>query len=284
MTPRPAIIVFADVDGILRHADARAFSDAANALQGLRRDHIPLVLCSGKTRAEIEAIHQELQINHPFVCEHGGAAFIPAGYFGFDVPCAREVGGYHALEFGRPYVEVVQSLHRAADRLRIDIVGFDDMSVEAVARECHVPLLQARLAKLREYGERFRILDSSETTRLRLFRALKTARLRCIAGERYHHTGALVNNNAGVELLRTLYQRARGAVFTVGLADATAENHALQSVNHRVSVSDVTLASGSGVLAWAETIINVVQELRVQQRRRALTLVGGYDDDGGRAL
>ena len=61
----------------------------------------------------------------------------PRGYFGFDVPGARDLAGYEAVEFGRPYAEVVQTLHRTAERLAIDIVGFSDMSVEEVARDCH---------------------------------------------------------------------------------------------------------------------------------------------------
>ena len=137
------------------------------------------MLCSSRTRAEIEAIQQELEIAHPFVCESGGAVFIPRGYFGFAVPGARDLAGYEAVEFGRPYAEVVQKLHRTAERLAIEIVGFSDMSVEEVARDCHLSLLQARLAKLREYGERFRILDSNELARNRLVRALKANRLRC---------------------------------------------------------------------------------------------------------
>ena len=79
----------------------------------------------------------------------------------------------------------MRTLRRTADRLRIDIVVFSDMSVEDVARECDQPLLQARLAKLREYSERFLVLDSVEKTRKRLFGALKSEGLRCIPLERY---------------------------------------------------------------------------------------------------
>ena len=178
---------------------------AAKALKRLEGADVPLILCSRQTRAEIERIQQELGIHHPFVCESGGAAFVPSGYFEFQVQSARDVAGYQAVEFGRPYSDVVRTLRRTADRLRIDIVVFSDMSVEDVARECDQPLLQARLAKLREYSERFLVLDSVEKTRKRLFGALKTEGLRCIPLERYDQVGGPADNSVGANL----FARAR---------------------------------------------------------------------------
>jgi mannosyl-3-phosphoglycerate phosphatase len=258
------ILVFSDVDDVLGLPDAQACADAAKALTRLERDDVPLVLCSSKTRVEIEGIQQTLGIHHPFVCESGGAAFIPAGYFPFEVPKARGLAGYQAVEFGWPYAEVVQALHRTAGRLRIEIVGFHEMSVEDVARDCDLPLLQARLAKLREYGERFRVIDPNETTRSRLIKALETARLGCIAGERYDQVGATVDASIAVSVLRALYKRALGVVLTVGSADATANQHVLQFFNRRVVVSRDDRKHGINVVGWAEAIVDVVERLRRQ--------------------
>jgi mannosyl-3-phosphoglycerate phosphatase len=267
MEPRLPIVVFSDVDGVLRHPHVHSCTEAARALQQLRREDVPLALCSSHTRAEVEWIQQELGIRHPFVCESGGAAFIPAGYFEFAVPGARDLAGYQAVEFGRPYAEVARTLHRTAERLRIEIVGFGDMSVEEVARDCRLPLLQARLSKLREYGERFRVLEPGEATRARLFRALSAARLRCIARDRYDQVGAPVDNSIGVRALLGLYNRARGPVLTVGLVDELADEKALHFVNRRVIVSDDDPAGGGAdMVGWAEAIVDIVESVRVSQR------------------
>jgi mannosyl-3-phosphoglycerate phosphatase len=274
MEPRLPIVVFSDVDGVLRHPHLRSCTEAAKALRRLRRENVPLVLCSSHTRAEIEGIQQELGIHHPFVCESGGAAFIPRGYFEFAVPGSRDLAGYQAVEFGRPYAEVAQTLHRTAERLRIEITGFGDMSVEEVACDCHLPLLQARLAKLRDYGERFRLLDPRETTRSRLFSALKAARLRCIAGERYDQVGAPVDNSIGVNVLLALYNRAYGPVLTVGLVDALADDKVLQLVNCPVIVrGDHPGPGGVDVVGWAEAIVDTVEHLRRQQSSRPATML-----------
>jgi mannosyl-3-phosphoglycerate phosphatase len=263
--PRLPIVVFSDVDGVLSHPHAHSCNEAARALQRLRREDVPLALCSSHTRAEVEWLQQELGIRHPFVCESGGAAFVPAGYFEFAVPGARDLAGYQAVEFGRPYAEIAGTLHRTAQRLRIEIVGFGDMSVEDVARDCRLPLLQARLSKLREYGERFRVLDAAEATRSRLFRALKAARLRCVAGERYDQVGASVDNSIGVGVLLGLYKRACGPVLTVGLVDELADDGALLFVNRRVIVPGDSTVGGIDTVSWAEAIVDAVDGLRMSQ-------------------
>ncbi|MEO8258446.1 MAG: hypothetical protein ABI868_13955 [Acidobacteriota bacterium] len=262
MTRRLPVVVFSDVDRVLHYPGTPSWIQAAKALKRLESARVPLILCSRQTRAEIERIQQVLEIHHPFVCESGGAAFVPSGYFEFQVQSARDVAGYQAVEFGRPYPDVVRTLRRTADRLRIDISVFSDMSVEDVARECSLPLLQARLAKLREYSERFLVLDAVDKTRTRLFGALKTEGLRCIAVERYDQVGGPATNNVGVNLLRTLYERAHGPVIAVGLADAAADDTFLDVADRRVMVSDDTRAQGGiDVAGWAEAIVDIVEEL-----------------------
>jgi mannosyl-3-phosphoglycerate phosphatase len=257
-------VVFADIDGVQgdQHGGA-VFADAAATLWPLRRDDVPLVLCSRRTRAEIEAIQQRLGIRHPFVCEGGGAVFIPVDYFGFHVSGVRDLAGYHAVEFGRPYAEVVEILHRTADRMGIDISGFSDMSVEEVAHDCHLPLLDARLAKLLEYGERFRVLDSDESTRSRLVRALNATRLRCVPGDRYDYVGAPVDIRTGVNLLCRLYEYGEDGLLTVGMGGRLADGTAMPQLHRRVDIShDGSSTRGVDAVRWAETIVCIAEELR----------------------
>jgi mannosyl-3-phosphoglycerate phosphatase len=263
MKPKTSIVVFSDVDAVLLDSHLPPFAAAASVLRRLLLEDVSLVLCSSRTRAEIEFIQQKLGLNAPFICENGGAAFIPGGYFDFDIPSARELAGYQAVEFGRTQIDIVQTLHRTAERLRTEIVGFSAMSIEEVARECHLPLLQARLAKLREYGERFRALDPSPAVRSRLFKALQAARLRCVDGYRYDYVGAPVDNRLGVRLLDSLYRRESAAVMTIGVTDALREENLVRLVDHPIMVSDEDVASGSiGVADWADAIVDAVRELR----------------------
>jgi len=99
------------------------------------RARIPLVLCSSKTRAEIEALQQRLDIHHPFIAENGGAIVAPLGYFDHLPPSAVVDGGRVALALGRPHTEVVRALREVAAAQRVSVVGFSDMTVGDVAEE-----------------------------------------------------------------------------------------------------------------------------------------------------
>jgi len=208
-------------------------ADAPRTLEGLERAGVAVVLCSRRTRAEIDWIAQQLQINAPFVAEHGAAVFIPRGYFA-DVPGSRSVAGYDVVEFGRSYAWVVDLLRRAAARAEVPIRSMVDMSIEEAAQKLGVSLALGRLAKLREYTELFQVDDAD---RPRLFRALRAVHLHCIEGDRLHHVGATVDASLGAALLRTLYRRAAEDVVTLGVADASAEPDVLRLVDHAITVS-----------------------------------------------
>jgi mannosyl-3-phosphoglycerate phosphatase len=217
MKTRSQAVVFADLDGPLLHARSEALEPAREALALLEQKHIPLVLWSGGTQVEIERIRTRLGILHPFIVESGAAAFVPEGYFPFIVSGSIRRMAYRVLEFGRPYTEVTEILHRVADGLGIGIVGFCDMSVLDVAGECGLSMLDARLAKLREYDEPFRIVDGEAPSRDRLVQALRRARLRCVKGARFDHATGVSERGAGIAALRELYRRRYGNVLTVGL-------------------------------------------------------------------
>jgi mannosyl-3-phosphoglycerate phosphatase len=102
MQPFPSMLVFCDLDDTL--FDPRTFSvDASTrrALARLEREHLPLVFSSSKTRAELELIQHELGISQPFICETGGAVFVPRGYFGFTVASGVDVAGSAGVELGQ---------------------------------------------------------------------------------------------------------------------------------------------------------------------------------------
>lgn len=278
--------MFSEVDGVFDHASTSSFESAARRLAWLTRDHVPLVLCSNKTRAELEHISQGLGISHPFICESGSAVFIPKGYLGFAVRDDREVAGYKAVEFGRSYAEVVDILRRTAEHQGVRIRGFSEMSVEEVAREGGLSLLEARLAKLREYGEFFRVLDPDPAARPRLFKALHTARILCTTSGLYDHAGAAVDHRLGVGLLCGLYRRACGDVVSVGFAQPRHEGNLLQLMDVPVvvrarDVSNVARVTGpssaaavveiDGVEEWVDTIVEMVQESR---RRTGVSVDG----------
>jgi mannosyl-3-phosphoglycerate phosphatase len=232
-------------------------------LRELASEEVSVVLCSSKTRAELEQIQRELGIRHPFICENGGALFIPPAYVDVAVPDAREIAGYQVVEFGRPYAEVVDALRRTADQTAIEIVGFSDMSVDEVAHECHVTPLHARLAKLREYDEPFRIVDPSPKARARLLKALSAARLQCSRLDHLDRVGGVVARGMVMKRLCSLVRRTTESLVTVALADPRVEGNLLGFADHRLPVPDdrENVPFVLDVVSWAEAIRTVVHGL-----------------------
>ncbi len=281
MQPIPSILVFCDLDDTL--FEPHTFSvdaSARRALDRIERERLPVVFCSSKTRAEIEVIQQELGINQPFICEDGGAAFLPHGYFGSRASPVTDVAGYEVVEFGRPRADVVAALHRAADRVGVQIVGFSDMSVEEVAVDCDLPFLQARLAKLREYSEPFRVVNATHSGVPRLFKVLRAVGLECTSRGRYYHLGS---NRLGIgaQFLRGLYRRAFGEVMTVAFGDHGSAAPLLRQADIPLVVASGAFGETAHLLAsvpaarlivvdsvgtWAEGILEIADAAQLRKR------------------
>lgn len=268
------LILFADIDGVLSETSSDQLAVDLRRLHRLGPS-VALVLCSGRTRPEIEHLAHALGIRHPFICEHGAAAFVPDGYFPFEVSNAVPIAGYQVVEFGRSSASVVEALRRVAERQGVALRLFSEMRVDEVAQECGMTPLDARLAKLRDYGEMFRMLEPDDTARARLLEALRGAHLRCITGTPFDHVGASVDISIGVGMLRTLYRRAYGPSITVGIADWRADGDVLQLVECPIVIEarsgpspvrsgrrggNARTVAFDGRRNWAAAVMDIVRE------------------------
>jgi mannosyl-3-phosphoglycerate phosphatase len=266
------LVVFTDLDGTLLDHQTYSFAEAGEALDLLARQRIPVVLCSSKTRAEIELLQQDLKLAHPFISENGGGLFVPRGYFPFSLPRSRQVSAFDVVEFSKPYAYLIDVLHRVSRSLGIEVVGFSDMSTEQVARECKLSLAEARLAKLREYDEPFRVVDPNGTAGARLFEALQKQGLRCTSGGRYHHLTGAHDKGAAVRTLRQYYEAAWGKIRSVGLGDGLNDASLLREVDVAIVVPNpaagattrllrevprARLAAATGPRGWNDAVLEV---------------------------
>ena len=96
-------IIFTDMDGTLVDHDTYSYDAAKPALELIKAKNIPLIFCTSKTRAELEVYCNELDINHPFISENGGAIFIPEDCFDFLYDHTQQINGYNVIELGVGY-------------------------------------------------------------------------------------------------------------------------------------------------------------------------------------
>ncbi|GAB4388826.1 MAG: mannosyl-3-phosphoglycerate phosphatase [Thermodesulfovibrionales bacterium] len=267
------LVVFTDLDGTLLDYDSYSFEAARPALDALRARGVPLVVCSSKTRAEIERYRCRLENAHPFISENGGAIFIPRGYFGFPISCAppeivRE-RDYCAIVLGARYHE----LRRALGELRgqgFAVRGFGDMTAEEVAETAGMSLEEARLAKQREFDEPF-VLRGSEAEADALFRAIEARGLRHTQGRFFHIMGAS-DKGMAVEILAEFFVRRDGAVVTAALGDSPNDIPMLEKVDYpiivqkpgvghdpRIRVRGLVKAEGVGPEGWNRAVLGLLE-------------------------
>jgi mannosyl-3-phosphoglycerate phosphatase len=280
-------VVFTDLDGTLLD-DAYSFAPALQSLSQIREASIPLVICSSKTRKEIEYYRGKLENHDPFVSENGGGVFVPTGYFGFrvvDFEFAEEPGAdvvhqtvfgadveYEAICLGVPYPKLrdaLATLRRNGCRVR----GFGDMSVQEVAGETGLPLDQARMAKERDLDEPF-LIEGSKNEREQIFRAVKEMGLQVSRGRRFYHLTGSNDKGRAVKILSDLFRATAGnRIVTIGLGGDPNDLSMLQTVDHAIMVQkpdsgyDPALlsqggfikADGPGPVGWNKAILGLLR-------------------------
>jgi mannosyl-3-phosphoglycerate phosphatase len=266
-----------DVDGCLRERADLTRSAADAALGRLKEAGVPVILCSSMTRAELERVRQELGLSDPFISENGGALFAPVGAFPFPLAGAIQRDTYEVVEFGKPHRDVLGVLKRVAAREGIPVATFSDMSVQEVAGDCGLSLAAARLAKLREYDEPYRVTEPDPSARSRLCSALKSAGLRCSSDGRYDHVTSGANKGLAAVFVRRCYQRQWGHVTTVGLGAAADDLELLKAVDVSIvvrgpdaqaaadlaaRVRGARVTSAVGPAGWSEAVVAILDEHR----------------------
>jgi mannosyl-3-phosphoglycerate phosphatase len=264
------LVIFTDLDGSLLDHETYSFEAAYPALQEVERRGIPLVLCTSKTRAEVERYRRALNNHHPFIVENGGATFIPIGYFPFAYPYQREVASYHVIEYGMPYPRLVEMLRVVRAESEAKIGGFSDLSVEQVAALTGLPAEEAGLAKVREYDEPFFVKGPPEELD-RVKTLFRKRGFRCTRGGRFHHlTGPNDKGKAVSDLIR-LFERAHGQVRSVGVGDSQNDLPMLWAVDVPILVQridgrhdpavrapNLIHAQGIGPQGWRTAVLDLL--------------------------
>lgn len=261
-------VVFTDLDGTLLDPESYRFDAAIPALELLRAKGVPLVLCSSKTRREIEVYRRRLGNGEPYIFENGGGICIPEGLF----PAAVEgdvSDGCTVIPLGTPYDLLRGELAALRGELGVAVTGFGDLTAAGVAKLTGLPLGEADLARRREFDEPFVFDDQFDPRATDFLRAIEGRGLRWTRGRFFHILG---DNDKGraVRLLTGIFRRARPVLTTVGLGDSLNDLPLLQAVDIPVLVQHadgsyvdgvrsprLLLADGAGPTGWNRAVLGL---------------------------
>jgi mannosyl-3-phosphoglycerate phosphatase len=227
-------LVVTDLDGTLLDARRYSFEPARPALAALGERGVPLVLCSSKTRAEMEPLATSLGLATPLVVENGGGLVFPADMLPDPPAGARRDGARIIVPLGLDRAELLDALPDVAREAGVKVKGFDEMRAEEVSALTGLTSEGASQALERDWDEPFVVEEPlDDDTEERLRQAAERRGLKVTRGGRFHHlTGDFDKGEALRTLLRLLPLASLGQ--TVGLGDAANDLPMLAAVDRPI--------------------------------------------------
>jgi mannosyl-3-phosphoglycerate phosphatase len=263
-------IIFTDLDGTLLDYSTYSFEKALPALELIRQHSVPLILCSSKTRTEIEYYRKKLANSHPFVSENGGGIFIPKNYFDSPLPASypvEEEADFDLIRLGARYSDLRNAV-KELQRARFKITGFGDMTVKELADMTNLDPDEAVKAKERDFDEPF-VFKGPDHELPHLFVAINQKGFRITRGRFFHILG---NSDKGkaVSILTELYKRKCGNIKTIALGDSPNDIPMLERVDcpvivqkpdgtydPQIKITTLIKAGAIGAEGWNKAILNL---------------------------
>jgi mannosyl-3-phosphoglycerate phosphatase len=229
------LLVVSDLDGTLLERTTYSFHQAREALDALEARHIPLILATSKTLAEVRELAAAIGGEPILIVENGGAAVIPAFHAPALLPeAATRDGDALVIEMGVARDVLVRELAHIAVETGAALRGFNQMSAADVSALTGLPLDASRLALLRSYDEPFLVERDDQLPAIA--EAAHRRGLSVTQGGRFHHlTGPSDKGTALAEVLRA-FARGGHQFFTVGLGDAPNDLPFLRQVDRPIVV------------------------------------------------
>jgi mannosyl-3-phosphoglycerate phosphatase len=265
-------VIFTDLDGTLLDFSTYSFEKALPALSLLRQKMIPLVICSSKTRREIEYYRKRLGNDHPFISENGGGIYVPENYFSFqkgsgELKIPRETG-YRVIRLGAKY----DDLRKAVEMLRREgfkIKGFGDMTAEELSEVANMSRYEAEMAMERDFDEPF-VFEGNEADSSRLFERIRSKGFNVTQGRFFHILGESDKGKA-VAILTEFYKKKLGEITTIALGDSPNDIPMLKNVGRpiivrkpdgtfdsRIDIPGLEKSDGIGPDGWNRAVLAIL--------------------------
>lgn len=268
------VIVISDLDGTLLDGNYSCAA-AAPALQFLAAHKIPLILCSSKTRTEIEYYRAQLDNHDPFISENGGGVFVPTAYFPPALfrhhPRLEDIDRYAMIRLGAPYPRLRQALITLR-RQGFELTGFGDMSVAEICDLTGLPPAQAALAKERDFDEPF-VFQGTPRDENRLAERVHQEGLHLTRGRLWHLLGDSDKGRA-VAILLDCYRACGEELVSIGLGDQRNDFPLLEQVDIPIlirqpeggyapgcTVRGVQHSDSVGPAGWNEVLLRLLPPL-----------------------
>jgi mannosyl-3-phosphoglycerate phosphatase len=264
-------IVFTDLDGTLLDHDTYDFTAAKPVLDELRSRSIPVIICSSKTRAEIEIYRKRMNLNDPFITENGAAIFLPGDELNLQGMNLVTKGPYRVIELGVPYADLCAIWNNTKKKENLPMEGFSEMTTDEITAHTNLSSEEARLAAKREYSEPFLFSGTSDQFDI-LDRQVQEKGLTITKGGRFFHLIGPNDKGRAVEIVAGIYANTYpdSKIRTVGLGDSANDIPMLQQVDipvvirkktgewERIEGIDAIYSDKPAPQGWADSVLSIL--------------------------
>lgn len=229
-------IIFSDLDGTLLGHDTYSWGEAAQALEICRKNGVPVVLVSSKTRAEIVDLQRDLNITAPFASENGGGVFFPKSAFQEKIHGSEDGGEFWKVTLGASYEVVCSALRDVSLELEIRTRGFSQMSLQEIVDLTGLSGKNAEKAGERDFDEPFIIEGVRSVDEDELRACVHSRGLELSVGGRFFHIHGVNDKASALDKVVSCYKLLHSSTATIALGDSQNDFSMLKSADRGVYV------------------------------------------------
>lgn len=264
----PRYAIFTDLDGTF--IDFKTYSPkltAPVARELVAQGHL-LIFCSSKTRAEQQAIMDEIELSVPGIVENGSGIFLPKGCEAVLARHGEKIsGGGRMISLGTPSSKIRATILEIERALSLNLGAYGSLPVEKITQRTGLTPEAAARAQSRDFSETLTAcLKVNDWNRVD--EALSTEGLRALFGGRFR-TVTATNCDKGravQRFMKSLRQSSGEEWNSVALGDSANDLEMLQAVDKPFLVqrpdgswSDLnapglTRVDGVGPQGWVQVV------------------------------
>lgn len=227
-------IIYTDLDGSLLDHQSYSFAPAANFLERLEIQAVPVIPVTSKTRAEVLALRKSLNNRHPFIVENGAAICLPNKYFDCSYVTAPGDEDIQIICNSQPRQYWLDLLDQAGGAFTDEYQTFSSICAEkgigGLVELTGLSLEQATLAQQREYSEPIHWLGS-QTRKAEFIHQIEQAGGQLLQGGRFLTLGGNTNKGAAVLQLQALFRQQYGSCQSLAIGDSNNDISMLEAAD-----------------------------------------------------